>query len=55
MVYLKNALIMGNIYDPDTDCQYVLIRVSAKNWDRYQREMEEIEGELPEISFPEKE
>lgn len=32
---LKNALIMGNIYDPDTDCQYVLMRVSAKDWDEY--------------------
>lgn len=38
---LKNALIMGNIYDPDTDCQYVLLRVSAKEWDLWKQEEEE--------------
>lgn len=41
MADLKNAVIMGHIYDPDTDCQYVLMRVSAENWDRYERELEE--------------
>lgn len=40
MADLKNTLIMGNIYDPDTDCQYVLMRVPAKDWDDYEREME---------------
>lgn len=32
---------MGNIYDPDTDCQYVLMRVPAKDWDEYNKEMED--------------
>ena len=32
---------MGNIYDPDTDCQYVLMRVPAKDWDEYQKQKEE--------------
>jgi hypothetical protein len=41
MATLKNSLIMGNIYDPDTDCQYVLMRVPAKDWDEYQKEMDE--------------
>jgi uncharacterized protein YuzE len=43
MVELKNALIMGNIYDPDTDCQYVLMRVPAKEWDEYQQEIIDME------------
>jgi hypothetical protein len=38
---IDNALIMGNIYDPDTDCQYVLLRVTAKDWDNYQRDLED--------------
>lgn len=44
---LKNAVIMGNIYDPDTDCQMVLMKVSAKDWDDFQRETEE--QDLPEV------
>lgn len=40
MPNIKNALIMGAIYDPDTDCQYVLMRVSAKNWDEYLKEVD---------------
>jgi len=38
---LKDVVFMGNIYDPDTDCQYVLMRVTAKNWDDYQKELQE--------------
>lgn len=38
---LDNALIMGNIYDPETDCQYVLLRVTSKEWDKYQQELED--------------
>lgn len=41
MAELKNSLIMGNIYDADTDCQYILMRVSAKDWDNYKKELEE--------------
>ena len=41
MANMNNTLIMGNIYDPDTDCQYVLLRISAKDWDEYQTELEE--------------
>jgi len=37
---LKNALIMGHIYDPNTDSQYVLLRVSAKDWDDYERDLD---------------
>lgn len=37
---LNNALIIGAIYDPDTNCQYVLMRVSSKDWDKYQQELE---------------
>ena len=40
MATLKNSLIMGNIYDPDTNCQYVLMRVPVKDWEEYQIEME---------------
>lgn len=40
MPEINNALIMGSIYDPDTDCQYILMRVSAKDWDDYVKEME---------------
>ncbi len=40
---LDNALIMGNIYDPDTDCQYVLLRVTSKDWDNYQQDLEDEE------------
>lgn len=43
MATLKNSLIMGNIYDPDTDCQYVLMRVPAKDWEDYTLEKEEEE------------
>jgi len=39
---IKNVLMMGNIYDPDTDCQYVLLRVPAKDWDDYQKELDDI-------------
>lgn len=39
MFDIKNVLIMGNIYDPDTDCQYVLMRVPAKDWDDYEKEL----------------
>ena len=42
---INNALIMGNVYGPDTDCQYVLLRVTAKEWDNHKkREMEEEDG-----------
>lgn len=40
MATINNSLIMGNIYDPDTDCQYVLMRVPAKDWDNYQKELD---------------
>lgn len=40
---LENALIMGNIYDPDTDCQYVLLRIRSKDWDKFIQEQEENE------------
>jgi len=40
MANLNNAFFMGNIYDPDTDCQYVLMRVPAKDWDDYEKESE---------------
>lgn len=43
MVEMKGLLIMGNIYDPDTDCQYILMRMTAKDWDDYQRKMDDIE------------
>jgi hypothetical protein len=43
MAELKNTIILGNIYDPDLDCQYILMRVSAKDWDKYQKEQEEEE------------
>lgn len=36
---------MGNIYDPDTDSQYILMRVSAKDWDIYNKEKDEEEQE----------
>ncbi len=41
MAELENGLIMGNIYDPDTDCQYILMKVKAKDWDNYKKETEE--------------
>lgn len=44
-VTLRDALIMGNIYDPDTDAQYVLLRVPAESWDQYMQEVEESEDE----------
>lgn len=43
MAELRNTLIMGNIYDPDTDSHYILMRVSAEDWDNYQKEMEDEE------------
>jgi hypothetical protein len=43
MVTINNMVIMGNIYDPDTDCQFVLCKVSAKEWDEYQKELEKEE------------
>jgi len=45
MADIENALIMGSIYDPDTDCRYVLLRCTAKAWDEYERQMEdELDG-----------
>lgn len=44
MAEIKNALILGNIYDPDIDCQLVIMKVSAKDWDDYLKEVEEEEG-----------
>lgn len=41
LVDIRDAVIMGNIYDPDTDCQFVLMRVSAVNWDCYLKDLEE--------------
>ena len=38
---IKNLLIMGNIYDPDTDCQYVLCRVPSKDWDDYIKQVDD--------------
>jgi uncharacterized protein YuzE len=49
---IDNALIMGNIYDPETDCQYVLLRVTAKDWDKHQQELEldnEINCDMEEV------
>ena len=40
MAEIENTLIMGSIYDPDTDCRYILMRCTAKAWDKYQRELE---------------
>ena len=42
---INNALIMGNIYDPDTDCQFVLLKVTSKKWDDYQKDLMESEDE----------
>ncbi len=39
MATLRNSLIIGTTYDPDTDCQYVLMRVPAKDWEDYQKAM----------------
>jgi len=35
---LNHAVVLGNIYDPDTDCQYVLLRVTSKDWEEFQNE-----------------
>lgn len=43
MADIKNSLIMGNIYDPDTDCQYILMRCAASDWDEYLKELHEEE------------
>lgn len=40
---LNNAIILGNIYDPDTDCQYILLRCTAKEWEEHLKEEEENE------------
>jgi len=44
MININNALIMGAIYDPDTDCQFVIMRIPSKDWDNYQRELEKYNG-----------
>lgn len=41
MAEFKNAIIMGHIYDPDTDCQIVLLKVTAKDFDNYQIQIDE--------------
>jgi len=48
---LNNVLILGNIYDPDTDCQYVLLRVHSKDWEDYEKELDEesLDSEWEEI------
>lgn len=35
------AVILGNIYDPDTDTQIVLLRVQAIDFDSFKRETED--------------
>ena len=38
MGMLDGAVLLGNIYDPDTDCQYLLLRVTSKNWDKFNQQ-----------------
>jgi hypothetical protein len=41
MAEINNCLVLGSIYDPDTDSQYILLRVSSRDWDAYLRELDE--------------
>lgn len=41
MAIIPEALIMGNIYDPETDCHYILLKVKSEDWDRYKRAEED--------------
>lgn len=38
MASIEKAVILGNVYDPETDCQYVMLKITAKDWDSYLRD-----------------
>lgn len=41
MAELRKMIIMGNIYDPDTDTQMILMKVSPKDWEDYQNQLDD--------------
>lgn len=50
MARIREAAVIGNVYDVETDSQIVLLRVSCEEWDRYQDEMEK-EQEQKEMIY----
>lgn len=47
---MTQTIILGEIYDPDTDCYYILHRCPAEEWDKFKQQTEEME--LPETDAP---
>lgn len=39
----EGAIIMGSIYDPELDRRIVLLSVDPRDWENYERNLEELE------------
>ncbi len=51
MARIREAVVIGNVYDADTDSQIVLLRVDCREQDRFQDEAdkEKDEGFFPPV------